>query len=191
MERGQTTRERLVATATRLFAARGFEATSIEAVLEAAGVSRGSLYHHFPSKEALFEAAFVAVELRTGDEVVRAAARATTTMEALQAGCREWTRLARDPEVQRIALIDAPAVLGWERWRTIEEAHALGLLQEAMGELAKEGRIPAELADAFAHSLLATLNELALMIARADDQSSAQRIADAAIEEILARLLGG
>src|SRR4051812_13902809 len=66
-ERGRATREQLVAVATELFAQRGFDGTSIEAVLERAGVSRGSLYHHFENKEALFEAALDTVEARIGE----------------------------------------------------------------------------------------------------------------------------
>ena len=50
--RGEATRSQLIAIATRMFAERGYEDTSIEAVLREAGVSRGSLYHHFPGKEA-------------------------------------------------------------------------------------------------------------------------------------------
>jgi AcrR family transcriptional regulator len=189
-ERGQATREQLVEIATRLFAERGFDGTSIEAILEEAGVSRGSLYHHFANKEALFEAAFMAVEARIGEETARASVRAPDVIAGLRAGCLEWMRLAGDPVVQRVVLIDAPAVLGWERWREVEEATALGLIKLAMQTAAVEGRIPAELSDVFAHMLLATVNEFALVIARSDDQSSAQRTAQAAVDELFARLLG-
>jgi AcrR family transcriptional regulator len=190
VERGQATREQLVETATRMFADRGFDATSIEAILEEAGVSRGSLYHHFGSKEALFEAAFMAVEADIGVDVLRAWSGTDDAVAGLRAGCLEWMRLAGDPVVQRVVLVDAPAVLGWERWRAIEEATALGLIKAAMQSAAAEGRVPAELADAFAHMLLATVNELALMIAKSDDQLAAQRTARDAVDELFARLLG-
>ena len=189
-ERGQATRERLIAVATELFAARGFDGTSIEAVLHDAGVSRGSLYHHFANKEALFEAVFMAVEASIGTQVVLASAGASDVVAALRAGFLTWMRLAGDPVVQRVVLIDAPAVLGWERWRAIEEANALGVLKAAMQQAAVEGRIPANLADDFAHVLLATVNELALVIARSDDQATAQRNAQEAVDEVLTRLLG-
>lgn len=52
LERGRATRQQLVDAATELFADRGYEGTSIEAVLERVSMSRGSLYHHFPGKEA-------------------------------------------------------------------------------------------------------------------------------------------
>jgi AcrR family transcriptional regulator len=191
-ERGQATREQIVAIATELFASRGFEGTSIDAVLEQAGVSRGSLYHHFASKEALFEAVLDVVEARIGAETVAVVleAGAGDSMAGLRAGGLAWVRLAGDPVVQRIVLIDAPSVLGWERWRAIEEQNALGTLKLAMQVAADEGRITNDLIDVFAHTLLATLNELALMIARAPDTAAAQRTAEVALDEILTRLLG-
>jgi AcrR family transcriptional regulator len=190
VERGRATREQLVEGATRLFADFGFEGTSIEAVLEETGVSRGSLYHHFANKEALFEAVFIEVEARIGGDVLSAWAGTSDAVAGLRAGCLEWMRLAGDPVVQRVVLIDAPAVLGWERWRAIEEANALGLIKAAMQAAAAEGRVPIELADAFAHMLLATVNELALVIAKAEDQTAAQRTARATVDELFDRLLG-
>jgi AcrR family transcriptional regulator len=189
-DRGQATRDQLVTEATRLFAERGFDATSVEAVLDAAGVSRGSLYHHFKSKDALFEAVLDAAEVRIGEATLLAAAGAGDDPAAiLRAGALEWIRLAGDPVVQRIVLIDAPAVLGWERWREIEEQNALGNLRLAMQAVADEGRIDAALVDPFAHMLLAAVNELALMVARADDTATAQRQAEVAVDELLTRLL--
>ena len=189
-EQGQATRAHLVDVATTLFAERGYDGTSIEAVLEQAGVSRGSLYHHFDGKEALFEAVLHAVEARIGEATLAAAIDATDMTAALRAGCLAWIALAGDPVVRRIVLIDAPAVLGWERWRAIEEQYALGMLKGATQEAATDGRIPAELVDPFAHMILATVNELALLIARADDIGAAERTAEAAVDEFLARLLG-
>jgi AcrR family transcriptional regulator len=191
-DRGRATRDQLVAVATELFAQRGFDGTSIEAVLEQARVSRGSLYHHFASKEALFAAALDAVEERIGQETTALLATIgeTDALGALRAGSLAWIRLAGDPVVQRIVLIDAPAVLGWERWRAIEEENALGTIKVVMQMAANEGRIPEDLVDTFAHVLLATMNELALLIARATDTEAAQRDAEKAVDEILSRLLG-
>jgi AcrR family transcriptional regulator len=189
-DRGRATREQLVEVATRLFAEHGYEGTSIEAVLAEANVSRGSLYHHFASKEALFEAVLQSVETRIGEETQAALVGTETPTGLLRAGSLAWVRLAGDPVVQRIVLIDAPAVLGWERWREIEEQHALGGIKVAMQAAADEGRVPPALVDQFAHILLATLNEIALLIARADDLAAAQADAEVAVDEYLARLLG-
>jgi len=48
-----STRERLVATAFRLFHEQGYHATGVATILREAGVNAGSMYHVFPSKEAL------------------------------------------------------------------------------------------------------------------------------------------
>jgi AcrR family transcriptional regulator len=191
-DQGQHTRARLVEVSTRLFAERGYDGTSIEAVLAETGVSRGSLYHHFRGKEALFEAVLDAVEVRIAGETLTALVETGPgdALATLRTGCLAWVRLAGDPVVQRIVLIDAPSVLGWERWREIEEQNALGTLKTVIQAASDEGRLPANLVDPFAHMVLATMNELALFIARAHDAGEAQRSAEAAVDEYLTRLLG-
>ena len=190
VDRGRATRDRLVAAAVELFAARGFEATSIEAVLEQTGVSRGSLYHHFASKQSLFEAVVDAVEAQVGGEIVAAAAAAgdTDPVAVLRAGFLAWVRLAADPVVRRILLIDAPAVVGWRRWREIEEQYGLGVIRAVVQAAAEEGRLPTEQVDAFSHMLLAAVNELALLVALADDVAAVQASAETAVDELLRRL---
>jgi AcrR family transcriptional regulator len=191
VDRGQATRQRLITIATELFAERGYEATSIEAVLERAGVSRGSLYHHFPGKDRLFEAAVEAVHARVGEATLAAAAASgeTEAHGLLKAAELAWIRLAGEPVVRRILLIDAPTVLGWRRWREIEEQAGLGMLKQVLRQAAEAGRVPAELVEPFAHILLATGNEMALVIALADDVPAAQATAEAAVDEFLTRLL--
>jgi len=190
VQRGRATRQHLVAVATELFAERGYDGTSIEAVLQAAGVSRGSLYHHFPGKDALFDAVLEAVEERIGEETVAAALAELDPVEALRAGCQAWVRLAGEPVVQRIVLIDAPSVLGWSRWRELDERHALGLLRAALQSVADAGRLDPTLVDVFAHVVLAAMNELALLVARGTDPEAAQRSGTVAVDEVLDRLLG-
>ncbi|HLN17272.1 MAG TPA: helix-turn-helix domain-containing protein [Acidimicrobiales bacterium] len=187
--RGDATREHLVATATVLFGERGYEGTSVEAVLKAAGTSRGSLYHHFESKSALFEAAFEAVELRVAEEVAAAAGGGTSAKEALRRGGRAWLDLASgDPVVRRIVLVDAPAVLGWARWRELEEESALGLVRAALEVMAAEDRLAPELVDVMAHVLLAAVNEIALFVATAEDPAAAGVTANRSLDELLDRL---
>jgi len=186
--RGEATREQLVAIATRMFAERGYEDTSIEAVLREAGVSRGSLYHHFASKEALFEAVAEEVETSVGAQTVAAASGSAGPVDALRAGFVAWIRLAGDPVVRRILLIDGPSVLGWERWRAMEEHHALGLVRAGLQIIADEGKVRPELVSTLAHVLLASANEVALLVARADDKEAAMQAGVDAIDELLRRL---
>jgi AcrR family transcriptional regulator len=187
-ERGEATRRHLVETATRLFAERGYEATPIELVLAEAGVSRGALYHHFVSKEALFEAALDATQ--AGVAVRDAARRAGDPLGALRAGCATWLALARDPVVRRIVLLDAPGVVGWERWREIDQRHSLGAVTASLRALASEGRLTRALVDVHAHVLLAALTEVALLIAQADDPEAATERGEAVVERLLSGLFG-
>jgi AcrR family transcriptional regulator len=186
--RGAATREHVVEVATELFAEAGYEGTSIEMVLTESGLSRGALYHHFKGKESLFEAVADALEADVGARTVEAAA-GETPVEALRQGCFAWIRMASEPIVQRILLLDAPAVLGWERWRAMEERHALGLIKAVLSEIAEDGGLPANLVDVLAHVLLAGLNEIAIFIARADDPETAVESGTAAVDEIVTRLL--
>jgi len=187
--RGEATRAQLIAIATRLFASRGYEDTSIEAVLQEAGVSRGSLYHHFAGKEALFEAVLDDVETRVGRQTIAAAVGADGPADALRAAFLAWIKLAGDPVVQRILLIDAPAVLGWERWRAMEERHALGAIRATLQAIADQGNLRPELVGTLAHMLLASVNEIALVVARSDDPAAAMKDGADAIDELLRRLL--
>jgi AcrR family transcriptional regulator len=189
VDRGRATRERVIRAATELFAANGYDGTSTEAVLQASGVSRGSLYHHFANKEALFMAVLEAMQMRVAEDLAVAAAGLTDAVDVLRTGCIEWVRRAGDPVIRQIMLIDGPAVLGWREFRAFDERLALGAIRGALTEAAEAGRIPPEHVDAFAHIVLATAHEIAMMVAVADDRDEAMRSGEAAVDEFLHRLL--
>jgi AcrR family transcriptional regulator len=183
------TREHVVEVATEMFAARGYEGTSIDAVLKESGLSRGALYHHFKGKDALFEAVVEALEAEVGERILEAGAATSSPAQALRQGCLAWVRMAREPVVHRILLIDAPAVLGWERWRAMEERHALGLIKGALVAIAEEGGLAVDLVDIVGHVVLATMNEIAIFVAGAEDPSVAVELGARAVDETLTRLL--
>jgi AcrR family transcriptional regulator len=189
IERGRATRNRLIDAARDLFGARGYEGTSIEAVLQSAGVARGALYHHFATKEALFDAVLDHVVADIANAVGEAARAAADPVASLRAGCAAWLRMALDPAVQRIALLDPPAVVGWGRWREIDEQHTLGGLRANLELIAAQGRLPAGNVDILAHMVLAAVNEAALMIARAEDPQQALVDGQAAVDTLLDRLV--
>jgi AcrR family transcriptional regulator len=189
VERGRATRAHLIEVATRLFAERGYDGTSIEAVLAESGVSRGSLYHHFPGKEALFWAVLEDVGDLAGQQGEEAMRDAPDPVAALRAGGLVWIRQASDPVVRQIMLIDAPAVLGWQRWRELDEP-VLEVIRGALGYAAEAGRIEHRHVDTFAHIALAAANEVAMMVARADDPAAALTASESAFAEFLDRLLG-
>jgi AcrR family transcriptional regulator len=188
-ERGRATREHLVDVATGLFAAEGYDATSIEAVMRAAGVSKGALYHHFPGKDALFEAVLDRTTLRIEAALAEAAVGVDTPIGLLRVGCRAWIRQAVDPVVQQIMLIDAPAVLGWQRWRERDEANTLGAVRAALGEAAGQGVLDPAHVDVWAHALLAMVNETAMVLARSERPAEALAAAESALDDLLARIL--
>jgi AcrR family transcriptional regulator len=188
--RGEATRERLLSSARDLFGERGYEATSIDAVLEKSGVARGALYHHFASKAELFDAVAEEVFVEIAEQTAAAGRGSTDPLERLRAGSHAWLVMALDPAVQRIALLDPPTVLGWRRWRELDEQYTLGGLRGALSRLARDGRIPHGQAELLAYMLLAALNEAALFIAGADDEQRAVAAGKATIDTLLDRLCG-
>ena len=187
--RAESTRQRLIAVARELFASHGYQDTSVQEVLDRSGVSRGALYHHFQSKEALFEAVLEEVERELADAIIQASAEATTGGAALRAGSAAFFESAKDPAIRQIVLVDAPNAVGWSTWRAIDTRYGFGLLKAAFRSEAEEGRLPLDLADAYAHILLAALLELGLHIANATDSTRAQQQAQQAIDTLLTRLL--
>ena len=186
---GRATRGQLIDVATSLFAEHGYEGTSIEAVLTAAGVSRGALYHHFAGKEALFTAVLEAVSERITTQLTEVIRGCTDPVDAVRTGALGWIDLAGDPVIQRIMLVDAPSVLGWEQWRAMDEGRTVGAMRAMLQAVADTGRLPGELVGPFAHMILAALDEAALVVARAPDSRAAVAEERQAVEEFLARLL--
>jgi AcrR family transcriptional regulator len=188
--RGEATRVRLRAAARKLFGERGYEATSIEALLEISGVARGALYHHFPSKVELFNAVVEEVFVEIAETTAAAARGSTDPLESLRLGSHAWLGMALDPAIQRIALLDPPTVLGWTRWRELDEQYTLGGLLTIFRRLERDGRIPDGEGELLAHMLLAALNEAALFIADAGDQHAAMDTGRASVDTLLDRLCG-
>jgi AcrR family transcriptional regulator len=186
---GRATRGQLIEVATQLFTEHGYEGTSIEAVLAAAGVSRGALYHHFAGKEALFEAVLTAVSERVTVELGAVIGDCTDPVDALRTAGMAWIGLAADPVVQRVVLVDAPSVLGWDRWRAMDDGQTLGTLRAMLQAVSDSGRLPAELVAPFSHMLLAALDELVLVVARAPDSTAAVAEGRMAVEAFIERLL--
>ena len=186
---GRATRGQLIEVATRLFAEHGYEGTSIEAVLSAAGVSRGALYHHFAGKEALFEAVVSAVSDQVTMELTEAVRGCVDPLDAMRTAAIAWIGLAADPVIQRVVLVDAPSVLGWDRWRAMDDGRTLGAMRAMLQAISDSGRLPAELVGPFSHMILAALDEIVLVIARAPDSTAAVAEGRMAVQALLDRLL--
>lgn len=190
-DQAEATRARLIEVAAELFAEKGYEDTPIEDVLVRAGVSKGALYHHFPSKEALFEAVYREGEQRCMTDIHASAMTAPDPLAALRAGCQTWLDLAMEPAVRQVALIDGPAVLGWEKWRKIDEEYAFGITRNALQKAVEAGQIRAQNVDLLAHMALAMLGEAAMLIARSDDPATARREAGEAVDRLIDAIARG
>ncbi len=142
-DRSAATRAVLVGAARPLFAERGFGGVGTETIVQAAGVTRGALYHQFADKTELFEAVYEAVEEdltgRLAQRIVEAGV--SDPIDVMRLGADAWLDACAEQEVQQIVLLDAPAVLGWERWREISLRHGLGLLEGMLTHAIELGRI--------------------------------------------------
>jgi AcrR family transcriptional regulator len=185
----EATRAALIATALRLFAERGYADVGTEEIVRAAGVTRGALYHHFAGKRELFEAVYEDVERQLVERIATSAiASATDPLQALQAGAEAFLDACEDPAVQRIALLDAPSVLGWERWREIGLRYGFGLVQATVQAAMDEGLIEEQPVQALSHLLLGAMDEGAMLIARSDDAGRTRREVGASMTRFLGAL---
>ena len=191
-DRTAATRAALVGAARQLFAEHGYADVGTERVAQAAGVTRGALYDQFADKAELFAAVLEAVELDLTQRLteVVAAMPQDDPLAVVAAGAEAWLDASVEPEVRRIALLDGPAVLGWERWREVGMRHGFGLVTGLLGELIEAGAIPAQPLEPLAHVLIGALDEAALYVAQAADPTTARIEAGAVLRRLVIALLG-
>lgn len=189
IERGKTTRERLISVGFDLFGANGYEATSISAILEAAGLARGAFYHHFATKADLFEAVLDRVIAQIAGVSADAARKFDDPVESLRAGCAAWLDVAMDPPIQQVVFIDSTSVLGWDRYKEIDDRHTLGGLKASMRAIARTGRIPEDSVEFLAHMVAGAVGEAAKLIVSAEDTGTARKTGQAALDTLLNRLM--
>ena len=172
--RTEATRAALIAAARRLFTERGYDDVAAEEIVRAAGVSRGALYHHFGGKAQLLEAAYEQLEAESTERVARVVlgSELESPLGAMRAGIEAFLDECAEPELRRIALHDAPAVLGWERWREIGAANGLGLIEASLNAAIEAGEIRQLPVKPTAHLLLGALDEAAMLVARSEDPAS-------------------
>lgn len=186
-DRSAATRDALITAARPMFAAHGFGGVATEAIVGAAGVTRGALYHQFADKTALFEAVFRAVEVELTERIdaVVSAAGEQDPIALMKLGARAWLEACGDPEVQRIVLVEGPAVLGYERWRRIGLEHGMGLVQSLLSYAISVGRLPEQPLEPLGHVLIGALDEAALYVAQSADAERARAEVRAVLEQVI------
>jgi AcrR family transcriptional regulator len=190
-QRSAATQAALVAAARPLFAEHGYAAISTDQIARAAGVTRGALYHQFSGKEELFAAVVEQIEeeiaARIGADI--AAAAPTDTEAMIRANIDAFLAACAEPEVHRIALIEAPAALGWERWREICFRYGVGNVEMALQALMDAGLVADQPVRPLAHVVAGALDEAALYAARAKDREVATRDVREALIALVTGLL--
>lgn len=171
-ERSDATVEDLLAAARALFATAGYAATSLDAVCERAGVTKGALYHHFSGKKQLFAAVYAREQERLNERITAAYRTVTDPWGAVLEGCRAYLEASLDPGVQRITLLDAPGALGWEAMRELDD-NCRELTRRGVARAIRKGALPDRPADPLTSLLYGGLSESAMAIARARDPQAA------------------
>src|ERR1700748_510802 len=178
-KRAETTRRALIAAGRELFAGRGYDDVGAEEIVKAAGLTRGALYHHFPGgKAGLLEAIYEAVEAESTERVAHIVldSKMDSPLAAMKAGVAAFLDECAEPGFQQIVLHDAPAVLGWERWREIAAANGLGLIEASLIAAIEAGEIRPLPGKTTAHLLLGALDEAAMLLARSSDPAGRAEI---------------
>jgi AcrR family transcriptional regulator len=168
-ERRAATTEAILKAGRRLFGEQGFAATTIDDIAEAARVAKGAVYHHFATKEAVFEAVFEQVSHDLVQEIDRAARTEKDVLAAMVAGTQHYFAACAKGPTGQIILRDGPAVLGWERWREIDGRHFGGKIPRALAAAMEAGLIARQPVEPLARLLLGAVTEAAVACAGRPD----------------------
>src|SRR4051794_1097083 len=183
-----TTRQALVDVAEKLFTEHGYAATSLDAIVAGADVTKGALYHHFSGKQALFEAVFEQVESEASRTINTALKGSKDPWEKARAGLRAFLGVVQEPRYRRIVIQEGPAVLGHERYREQEErstfATVLDIVRSVLGAGAWELDEP--MLQTFARIFFGAMSSAGESVATAEDPEEAADRVEAAIGFIIA-----
>jgi AcrR family transcriptional regulator len=168
-ERREKTKAAIVNAATRIFGERGFAATTMDDIAAAARVAKGAVYHHFSTKEALFEAVFEQVSLELIADLDRISRAEKDALAAMAAGTQAYFTACSKGATGQIILRDGPAVLGWERWREIDAKHFGGKFPLALNAAMDAGLIARQPIEPLARLLLGAVTEAAVACASGGD----------------------
>ncbi len=189
VEQSEFTRAALLKSARELFTEHGYADTATEDIAQRAGVPRGAIYYQFRDKSGLFRAVLEDLNLNIVKKVMSTIQSGQGGPEDLwdnrvHAGTEAYLDACLDPTVQRIALIEASAVLGWEEHRDLDEKSGLGLIRGTLQEVLEAGLIAPQPLEPLAYLVLGAITEAVMYIARADDVSSARKEMGTSLEHL-------
>jgi AcrR family transcriptional regulator len=183
------TRAALVAAGRLLFGTKGFAATSVEDIARTARVTTGALYHHFPTKAAVFEAVFEQVHAEMLVASVEASAAAEGPLEMLAAGTGVFLDWVLEPAVQRILVTDGPAVLGLARFVELDERYALEPAVQALEAANASGLLRVEDPQTLVRLLFGAMTRAGLLIASSPDPKATRDAVGATFRQMMSGFL--
>jgi AcrR family transcriptional regulator len=190
-ERSAATKRALLSAARRLWGERGYAAASTPEIAEAAGVTRGAMYHQYANKTELFIAVLEAIETEVIERLTRdvIAAEPRTPAETLHITADAWLQIAVEPEIRQLMLLDAPSILGWAGFREISQRYGLGMTEQLLSAAIEAGQLRAQPTRPLATIVLAALDEAAMIIANAADPVRERQEVHTVIHDLIDGLL--
>jgi AcrR family transcriptional regulator len=181
------TRELLISIARERFTEQGYAATSIEEIVQGAGVAKGALYYHFSGKDALFRAVYEAVLAEAVSAVMAAALAAQEPWSGVRAGLSAFLDACLEPAFRRIVVLESVSVLQHEAMEGGIGEVELPMLRTVLTPLTASDVLPGVAVDPLAHVALGGLYGAALFIARSPHPKAAR----AEVDVVLDTLIGG
>ncbi|GAW50076.1 MULTISPECIES: TetR/AcrR family transcriptional regulator [unclassified Nocardioides] len=183
-----STKRALVDVAEELFTENGYAATSLDAIVAGARVTKGALYHHFSGKQALFEAVFERVESDASRAIQKSLKGHRDPWQKAQAGLRAFLEVVQEARYRRIVIQEGPSVLGYERYREQEErstfANVLDIVRSVLS--AGEWELDEDLSQTFARIFFGAMSSAGESVSSAEDPIQAAANVETAIGFILA-----
>jgi len=184
-ERLEATRSAIVGAATDQFGRLGYGETTMDAIAAAAGVAKGAVYHHFPTKERLFEVVFEATTAALARQVGAASAAAVDVWDTMSIGTEAYFDVCSGGARAQIILMDGPAVLGWARWREIDSAYFGKTFSAVLTAAMKQELIAPQPVEPLARLLLGAVTEAAAACAASATPAEAGRAHAAAFRSLI------
>ena len=184
----EETRAKLIQSARKAFAAKGYAASSMDDLTAEAGLTRGALYHNFGDKKGLLRAVIDQIDAEMLARTRAVQARAETPWLGFLDEGVAYIEMALEPEIQRIMLLDGPAVLGDpSQWPN--QTACLRTTTQTLQAMIDAGTVKPVDAEAAARLINGAALNAALWIAAADDPPAVLAKAVEAFRQLAAGLL--
>ena len=184
----EQTRRSLLDAAENHFISIGYRATSLDAVAETARFTKGALYRHFANKEAVFAAVLERVQYEAVEQIALAPAGPALEWPDAMAAVAAYLDVTASERFRRIVLEEAPGVLGWARWRALDEQTTGGIVRQMVERFAEAGVIKPVDTAVTSRLICAVVAEAVLGLAAADEPRAARQTALACVEQLLSGL---